>query len=479
MQVLASYGLDTLEDDPELMAITDLAGRLCNAPVALVSLVEKERQRFLARQGVEERETPRPTSFCAHTMLRATPMEIEDASQHPDFKENALVTGMPYIRFYAGAPLISQEGAPLGALCVIDTEPRPGGLTDLQRDSLQVLARAVMRRLVAQRFSLKAAEEIQARGQRLEDLANSMPDIAFSATADGSFDYFNRRWYEFVGLDESADIARSTQYIHPDQYDAVMAEWNKAVAAGAPFADEVRYRRADGEYRWMLIRALPLDGSDGKVDRWFGTMTDIDDGHRLSEERDVLARELSHRIKNIFAVVSGLVALRSRRFPEAKEFATDLTGTIHALGRAHDFVRPIDGRNSDSLRGLLRELLAPYTEEGDGLIEMIGEDCKIGHRAATPLALVFHELATNCAKYGAFSVVDGKVILSMDCDGETVAIDWRETGGPAPGNQEGRGFGSKLVKMAVESQLRGSIERIWHDNGLEVQIRIPAESIAI
>src|SRR5690606_17085019 len=125
IRVLRDYALDSLEDDPELAAIARFAGKLCEAPVALVSLVEEERQRFLARQGVEIRETPREISFCTHAMLRDDLLEVRDTTLDPLFAGNPMVTAEPHIRFYAGQPLKSEEGLPLGTLCVIDSEPRP------------------------------------------------------------------------------------------------------------------------------------------------------------------------------------------------------------------------------------------------------------------------------------------------------------------------------------------------------------------
>jgi GAF domain-containing protein len=144
---LGSYDLAALRDTPELRAITDFAGTLCVTPIALISLVEEARQTFIARTGLEVTETPRETSFCAHAMLGDAIMEVPDATADPRFADNALVTGEPRIRFYAGAPLINEDGVPLGALCVIDTVPRPSGLTPAQRQGLIVLAANVMARL--------------------------------------------------------------------------------------------------------------------------------------------------------------------------------------------------------------------------------------------------------------------------------------------------------------------------------------------
>lgn len=135
--------LAALRDSGRLDRITDFAAKLCDAPIALVSLVERDRQSFLARTGLAVCETPRATSFCAHAMLGNDILIVPDATRDPRFADNPLVTGDPYIRFYAGAPLINDDGVPLGSLCVIDRLPRIA-LSDLQYQGLQVLAEAVM-----------------------------------------------------------------------------------------------------------------------------------------------------------------------------------------------------------------------------------------------------------------------------------------------------------------------------------------------
>ena len=124
---LNGFGLDALEDDEELQRIVRFAAKLCDAPTSTVSIVEEQRQWFLARDGIDVSETPRSTSFCGHAMLGSDLLIIPDATEDDRFDRNLLVTGEPFVRFYAGAPLITSEGVPVGALCVFDYTSRPGG----------------------------------------------------------------------------------------------------------------------------------------------------------------------------------------------------------------------------------------------------------------------------------------------------------------------------------------------------------------
>ena len=142
-QAIDELDLVHLRENGQLDRITDFAAALFGAPIALVSLVERDRQFFPGKTGMEADETSREVSFCQHAMLGTEIMVVPDATRDDRFADNALVTGDPGIRFYAGAPLVSAEGVPLGALCVIDNAPRDG-MTDLQRQGLSVLADGVM-----------------------------------------------------------------------------------------------------------------------------------------------------------------------------------------------------------------------------------------------------------------------------------------------------------------------------------------------
>ena len=125
--------LEVLDSEPEPMfdGITELAARICNAPIALVSLVDTNRQWFKSRVGLDATETPRDISFCGHAILSPELFIINDATTDPRFADNPLVVGEPKVRFYAGAPLINKEGLALGTLCVIDQ--KPGSLSDCQK----------------------------------------------------------------------------------------------------------------------------------------------------------------------------------------------------------------------------------------------------------------------------------------------------------------------------------------------------------
>ncbi|MET4685391.1 two-component sensor histidine kinase [Brevundimonas faecalis] len=192
--------------------------------------------------------------------------------------------------------------------------------------------------------------------------------------------------------------------------------------------------------------------------------------------------ELNHRIKNIFAVVSALVALTARTRPEAKEFSRDLRGRIGALAQAHAFVRPrgqgTDGEEGQTLQAFLRSLFSAYAAGGEARVRVAGDDAGFDDQAATSLALLFHELAVNAAEHGALSVEGGRVELDIRRRGERLLLVWRELGGPAAVAPQHQGFGASLAVMSVEGQLGGRLEQEWAETGLIVRIDLPATALS-
>ncbi len=476
LAVLASYDPEVLAGDPELARITQFAARLCGAQSAAVSLVEAERQRFIVSEGMGAEETPRSTSFCAEAMLSGGLLEVLDATGDPRFADFELVSGDAHIRFYAGAPLISAEGAPLGALCITDPSPRTEPLSDIQREGLLVLAEAVKRRLHAHRQVHTADTELRDSAARLQFMLDSVPDIAWSAAPGPEFDYFNARFTEITGLPPRKNVEDWREVIHPDDFEASLEKFEGAMSSATLFEDEWRLRRADGSYIYVLSRAIPST-DDPQTARWFGTLTDIDASYRISQERELLAGELAHRIKNIFSVITSLITLHARGDETLKIFADTLTENIRALSRAQDFALKIDTHTEGDLKGLLDVLMAPYGIPGSEAVRISGDNVATGMRAATPLALVFHELATNSAKYGALSVEAGTIDIMVSKDGGDIRVDWVEKGGPPVEPPAETGFGTRLVTMAIKNQLGGSITQDWREEGLRIGITIPAERL--
>ena len=157
LMCLKSYNILDTEKEVEFEAITNDAKNFFDVPIAVVSLIDMGRQWFKSIQGLAGVEsTPRCVAFCAHVIKRdisavgvSRVMVVKDATKDPRFQSNPLVTGGPQIRFYAGAPLLSPEGAMLGTICIIDFEPHPEGLSEAEEDRLEVLAQEVVFEMIA------------------------------------------------------------------------------------------------------------------------------------------------------------------------------------------------------------------------------------------------------------------------------------------------------------------------------------------
>ncbi|HKW30941.1 MAG TPA: GAF domain-containing protein [Verrucomicrobiae bacterium] len=189
--------LDTGTEQP-YDDITALAAHICQVPIATISLVDEARQWFKARVGMTRQQTPREIAFCAHTILQHKPLVIRDAEKDRRFAGNALVKGEPRIRFYAGFPLVNQEGLALGTLCAMDRKPRE--LSARQEKAMQALVRQVMALLEFRRVSLHLADALN----HIKTLQGLLPICAWCKRVrddEGYWDQVEAYFHKSAGVD--------------------------------------------------------------------------------------------------------------------------------------------------------------------------------------------------------------------------------------------------------------------------------------
>ena len=264
---LLSYDILDTRGEAAFEALTRLAAAILEVPIALVSLVDADRQWFKSRYGLEVSETRRELSFCGHVVESGASLVVADAVSDDRFADNPLVTGDPRIRFYAGMPLRTPDGFVLGTLCAIDTVPRQ--LTPTQLELLSLLAGQVVDQLEARRMRYSLAQEVASareHAHRLEVLFDAMAEGVVVQDASGAITSANRAAEEILGLSVKQMQGRTS--VHPD--------WHSIHEDGTGFPGETHpametlrtgvrstnvvmgVHKPGGTLTWISINALPL-----------------------------------------------------------------------------------------------------------------------------------------------------------------------------------------------------------------------------
>ena len=259
-----------------------------------------------------------------------------------------------------------------------------------------------------------------------------------------------------------------------DTYDAIMAT-----------GESLRFERElASQQRTLELYAFRFE--DEAVLKVGVIFLDVSQRKLHAEQQELLLKEMDHRVKNLFAIVGGMVTLSARSATTPRELAQTVQGRLGALASAHQLIRPRRSaapaaKRETTLGELVRKVLSPYVDaEGSARIEIDGPEIAVGADAATNVALVVHELATNAAKYGALSVPGGRVHISWAVAKGRLALSWAEKGGPViTGPPEREGFGSVLARQSVNGGLRGDLTFDWNPDGLVVLVSALTERLAL
>ncbi len=290
-----------------------------------------------------------------------------------------------------------------------------------------------------------------------------------------AFDLWGLPWNEAVSFEELS------AHIHPADRDRVRAAFSATRSVEGRY--EIDFRIMIGEeVRWVSARG---QGADLNIlDRvMFGIFIDVTGRKQAEEGHELLAGEMSHRVKNLLAIATGLTHITSRSAGSIAEMANDLTQRLTALGRAHDLVRPLPGNEGKAalLGDLLTILLAPYDDPAafSGRIRVAVPRMGVGEKTATTLAMVVHELATNSVKHGALSAATGVLDLTGSADEADMVLVWAENGGPAMTEApQLQGFGSKMIARTL-TQVKGAIAYEWQAAGLVVTLRMRKDRLSM
>ncbi|RKH62164.1 GAF domain-containing sensor histidine kinase [Corallococcus llansteffanensis] len=331
--------------------IVRAAAHLFRVPIALVTLVDEDRQWFKARLGLAAPQTPRDVSFCGHAILSPTSLIVPDALHDPRFHDNPLVLGAPFIRFYAGHPLQASDGSRVGTLCLIDTQPRD--FSDADRAALADLAGWV-------EVELHALDEREARAAlaQQERFFEVSRDMLCIAAMDGTFLRLSKAWSRTLGFSEAELYATSlVDLALEEDRDATARHLARALEGASVLQFEHRARCQDGSWRWLQWNAAP----DPDVGLLFAVARDVTQARLLSDERQRV-----ERMKNEFI---------STVSHELRTPLTSIRGSLGLLcgGIAGPLAPPVEQmvsiahRNSERLLRLINDILDLEKMESGGL----------------------------------------------------------------------------------------------------------------
>jgi two-component sensor histidine kinase len=282
-----------------------------------------------------------------------------------------------------------------------------------------------------------------------------------------------------VPEDRQVTFESLSRQIHPEDLDRVRNAFEATRTELGAYEIDFRITHG-GDIRWISARGQGGDvGMVGRI--MFAVFLDVTKRKQAEEAREMLAGEMSHRVKNLFSIATALTSIAARSAATTADMAKDLTQRLTALGRAHDLIRPLSSKQDKaSLGALLAILLAPYSDEaaaGDR-VQISTLDVPVGETAATTLALIVHELATNSIKHGALSAAGGSLEIECTRAGADIVMVWTERGGPPIPSQKPEGFGTKLLGRSVAGQLGGLIDFDWQTDGLVATVRMNEARIA-
>lgn len=264
--------------------------------------------------------------------------------------------------------------------------------------------------------------------------------------------------------------------IHPDDLPMMRAAVATTIERGTPYAVEYRILTPGGEQRWVAVQGEVQYRSDGQPLAMVGFSTDISARKFAEEHRSILARELTHRVKNTLATVNAVVSQTLRDATSLEDAATAVGGRIASLAAAHDLLVR-DEIEGAAIRDIVERVLAPFAGRGGARFDIAGPTVRLSPEITLALSMALHELATNAVKYGALSIPAGRVAIDWAINGSgddrRLAVRWRERDGPPVAPPTRTGFGSRMIERVLRKHLREPAEILYSPEGLVFSIEVP------
>ncbi|BDA83270.1 hypothetical protein Sa4125_08120 [Aureimonas sp. SA4125] len=269
---------------------------------------------------------------------------------------------------------------------------------------------------------------------------------------------------------QGAPLSEYVKNFHPEDMPEFRAELDRTLDALDDFSCEYRIVQPDGSIRWLLARGRVVLDEAGRPVRFPGASIDITDRKLAEQQRIELTREMSHRIKNILAMVQAIATQTFRMVTSVEEGRAAFAGRLTALARAQDILTQKSWTTAD-IRDIVEDALEPH-RIGEGRYQVDGPSFTLTAQQGLGLSFAMHELATNAAKYGAMSTENGAVAIEWSLlPTGAFAFQWTETGGPLVASPERRGFGSRLVERIVATYFDGAAQLDFPESGVVFRLQ--------
>jgi two-component sensor histidine kinase len=243
---------------------------------------------------------------------------------------------------------------------------------------------------------------------------------------------------------------------------------------------EVVIERADGSRVTVVVNIRQLKDNEGVVVGAINCFYDITVRKQIEARQHLLLQELNHRVKNTLATVQSIASQTLKDEPNPQAFRESFQNRLAAMARTHNLLSDGDWQGSP-LRDVLLAETAPYANGDSDRVAIDGPNLKLTPSASLAIGMALHELATNAAKYGAFSVAEGRVsvlwLIEEGNDGRRLRLEWQESGGPAVAPPKRRGLGSRLIERGLAHQLGGVAEIRFESDGVRFVLEAPLDSI--
>ena len=507
LAALKKYAILDTSPEQAFDDIVRLAAQLLDAPIAVVNLIDADRQWFKAEIGLGVREMPLGDSFCKFALLETDRLVVADTHDDPRFAGNPLAFGPPGLRFYAGEVLKTADGLPLGTLCIIDTKPRPQGLTALQAFALQTLARQVwnqleLRKIVHDQEALLAQQrrmqaELKLAHDRFENIVSQAATGVVQTDAEGRLTLVNRKFCDMLGYDKAELLGLDLLAITASaSVETTIDALRQALAENEGAIVQKQYRKKDGSLLWATSSLSVMRGPDGEYQGSVAMVVDITQSRLAEQSLRQLAADLAeadqrkseflatlaHELRNPLAPISsGLSLLRlggdnaasvakvrammERQVAQMVRLIDDLLDVARiSVGKIHLKKSLVE---LNTIIASAVETSQPFIEQGGHKLKLALANGEIILDAdATRIAQVISNLLNNAAKYTppgghidlAVRRAGANVLISVDDDGLGVPAESlssifdmfsqvRHNLGRAQG---GLGVGLSLVRRLVE-----------------------------